>query len=407
MSLTNEHYVLMHDIAERPGKAPFEQNELLARPFVLFEDGREDGVLLFDAPEELFVATQASEVADTFARMEEASRRGFHLAGYASYELGYALEPKFARQPTPQSRTPLLLFGAFRAPRRRKWNIASAPTELVEIALTPAWTFAEYAERFQKCVDYIYAGDVYQINLTFPLYGRFAGDPTALYRALRKRQPVAFGGVVALGAETIVSLSPEVFFEAHGRDIRARPMKGTARRGFMPPEDMARAQHLVEDEKSRAENLMIVDLLRNDLSRLAEVGSVKVTDLFTVETYPTLHQMTSGIEARLREGVSLRDLFTGLFPCGSVTGAPKIRAMEIIRDLECAPRGVYCGSLGLIAPDGDIRFNVAIRTLTLFEGNELVCNVGSAIVADSRAREEYDECLIKAKFLTGAQSTSN
>ncbi len=177
-------------------------------------------------------------------------------------------------------------------------------------------------------------------------FGRHEGDPLDLYRALRKRQPVAYGGVVALGDETVVSLSPEVFFEAHGRAIRARPMKGTAQRGVMPTEDMARAQYLVEDEKSRAENLMIVDLLRNDLSRLADVGSVKVTDLFTVETYPTLHQMTSGIEARLRENVALADLFQGLFPCGSVTGAPKIRAMEIIRELECAARGVYCGSLG-------------------------------------------------------------
>jgi aminodeoxychorismate synthase component I len=397
----------MHDLAERQDAAPLEQDQAPARPFVLFEDGREEGVLVFDAPEELFVAWERGEVAETFARMEEASGRGRHLAGYASYELGYALESKFATQTTPRSRTPLLLFGAFPAPRRRRWAAASAPSQSAEIALDPAWTFQQYAERFQKCVDYIYAGDVYQINLTFPLYGRYGGDAVALYRALRKRQPVAFGGVVALGAETVVSLSPEVFFEAHGRDIRARPMKGTARRGFMPTEDMARAQYLVEDEKSRAENLMIVDLLRNDLSRLAEVGSVKVTDLFTVQTYPTLHQMTSGIEARLREGVSLRDLFTGLFPCGSVTGAPKIRAMEIIRDLECAPRGVYCGSLGLIAPNGDIRFNVAIRTLTLFPGNELVCNVGSAIVADSRAREEYDECLIKAKFLTGAKSASD
>ncbi|MBM3655184.1 MAG: aminodeoxychorismate synthase component I, partial [Alphaproteobacteria bacterium] len=204
----------------------------------------------------------------------------------------------------------------------------------------------------------------------------------------------------------VVSLSPEVFFEAQGRAIRARPMKGTAQRGVLPTEDMARAQYLVEDEKSRAENLMIVDLLRNDLSRLAIVGTVKVTDLFTIQTYPTLHQMTSGIEARLRDDVTLKDLFTGLFPCGSVTGAPKIRAMEIIRDLECAARGVYCGSLGVIAPDGDIRFNVAIRTLTIFPDGDLVCNVGSAIVADSRAREEYEECLIKARFLTGATTTS-
>ncbi|HEY8138065.1 MAG TPA: aminodeoxychorismate synthase component I [Methylocystis sp.] len=382
-----------------------------ARPYVLFEDGQAAGqVQLFEAPEELIVAREPGEAREAFARMEAASKRGLYLAGYASYELGYALEPKFSTQTTPRSRTPLLLFGAFRAPR--VCTLAPADMAAPRIALTPAWSESEYAERFRACRDYIFAGDVYQINLTFPLYGRFEGEPLALYRALRKRQPVAYGGVVALGGETIVSLSPEVFFESHsllsatgapmGRAIRARPMKGTAQRGFMPPEDMARAKYLVEDEKSRAENLMIVDLLRNDLSRLAEVGSVKVTDLFTVQTYPTLHQMTSGIEAKLRENVTLAELFSGLFPCGSVTGAPKIRAMEIIRDLECAARGVYCGSLGVISPDGDMRFNVAIRTLTIFPDHELICNVGSAIVADSTAREEYGECLIKARFLTGA-----
>ncbi len=373
----------------------------IERPFVLFEDGRDGGrALLFEAPQEIIVAKEAGEVARAFARMEAVSRRGLYLAGYASYELGYALEPKFLAEAAAPSPAPLLLFGAFEAPR----PLASddgAPRGDFRIALDPAWSEAEYAKRFQKCRDYIFAGDVYQINLTFPLYGRFAGDPLALYRALRKRQPVAYGGVVALGDETVVSLSPEVFFEAAEGKIRARPMKGTAQRGFMPPEDMARAKYLVEDEKSRAENLMIVDLLRNDLSRLAEVGSVKVTDLFTVTTYPTLHQMTSGIEATLREGVTLAELFTGLFPCGSVTGAPKIRAMEIIRELECAPRGVYCGSLGVISPGGGIRFNVAIRTLTIFPDGQLVCNVGSAVVADSRARDEYEECLIKAKFLTG------
>ena len=378
------------------------RTETIDRPYVLFEDGRDHGrALLFDAPKEIIVARDASEVARAFARMEAASRAGLHLAGYASYELGYALEPKLAARPSPESRTPLLLFGAFAAPRAVNQDFGAVLPES-RISLQPAWTSEEYAQRFQKCRDYIFAGDVYQINLTFPLYGRFEGEPLALYRALRKRQPVAYGGVVALGGETIVSLSPEVFFDARDRQIRARPMKGTAQRGFMPPEDMARAQYLVEDEKSRAENLMIVDLLRNDLSRLAEVGSVKVTDLFTVQTYPTLHQMTSGIEAKLRENVTLAELFSGLFPCGSVTGAPKIRAMEIIRDLECAARGVYCGSLGVISPDGDMRFNVAIRTLTIFPDHELVCNVGSAIVADSTAREEYEECLIKARFLTGA-----
>lgn len=393
----------MQDAVELP--AILTRNAAPERPYVLFEDGRDNGrALLFDEPEEIIIAREPHEVPAAFARMEACARRGLYLAGYAGYELGYALEPKFSTQKTPNARTPLLLFGAFRAPRPFSPPRSESPAPF--IALTPAWTQAEYTERFNKCRDYIFAGDVYQINLTFPLYGRYEGDALALYRGLRRRQPVAYGGVVALGEETIVSLSPEVFFEAQGRAIRARPMKGTAQRGAMPTEDMARAQYLVEDEKSRAENLMIVDLLRNDLSRLAEVGTVKVTDLFTVETYPTLHQMTSGIEARLREDVTLKDLFAGLFPCGSVTGAPKIRAMEIIRDLECAPRGVYCGSLGLIAPDGDIRFNVAIRTLSLFPEGELICNVGSAIVADSRAREEYEECLIKARFLAGATSIS-
>ena len=393
----------MPNTADLSGRAVRQsRTETIDRPYVLFEDGRDHGrALLFDAPKEIIVARDASEVARAFARMEAASRAGLHLAGYASYELGYALEPKLAARPSPESRTPLLLFGAFAAPRAVNQDFGAVLPES-RISLQPAWTSEEYAQRFQKCRDYIFAGDVYQINLTFPLYGRFEGEPLALYRALRKRQPVAYGGVVALGGETIVSLSPEVFFDARDGQIRARPMKGTARRGFMPPEDMARAQYLVEDEKSRAENLMIVDLLRNDLSRLAEVGSVKVTDLFTVQTYPTLHQMTSGIEAKLRENVTLAELFSGLFPCGSVTGAPKIRAMEIIRDLECAARGVYCGSLGVISPDGDMRFNVAIRTLTIFPDHELVCNVGSAIVADSTAREEYEECLIKARFLTGA-----
>lgn len=373
-------------------------------PFVFFEEGGDaPSVMRFDAPLDIISAANAGEVPAAFARMEAARKQGRYLAGYASYELGYALESKLAAAPAPKSRTPLLLFGVFAEPSPfEPAPIGAAPT--ITVPLAPDWTQEEYTKRFNRCRDYIFAGDVYQINLTFPMRGAYRDDPLALYRALRKRQPVAYGGVVALGEETIVSLSPEVFFETHGRHIRARPMKGTAQRGFMPTEDMARAQYLAQDEKSRAENLMIVDLLRNDLSRLADVGTVRVTDLFTVQTYPTLHQMTSGIEARLRGGVTLPQIFAGLFPCGSVTGAPKIRAMEIIRELESCARGVYCGSLGLISPNGDIKFNVAIRTLTLFSSGELVCNVGSAIVADSRAREEYEECLIKARFLTGATS---
>ncbi|HZZ60557.1 MAG TPA: aminodeoxychorismate synthase component I [Roseiarcus sp.] len=374
-----------------------------ARPFVLLEANAPAATFLFDEPVEVVTAREQKEVGPALARLEAALSHGYHLAGYAGYELGYALEPRLARSGIPRAATPLIRFGVFGPPAALGGALGQA--QPIDIATTPAWSLADYAQRFAACRDYIYAGDVYQINLTFPLRGRHDGDPLALYRALRRRQPPAYGGVVALGEETVVSLSPEIFFETDGRTIRARPMKGTARRGFLPLEDMARAWELGQDEKNRAENLMIVDLLRNDLSRLSEVGSVKVTDLYTVETYPTLHQMTSGVEARLRPGVGLADLFGGLFPCGSVTGCPKIRAMEIIRELECAPRGVYCGAFGMVAPDGSARFNVAIRTLTLFEDHSLVCNVGSAIVADSKVEDEYAECLIKAKFLTGATSS--
>ena len=374
-----------------------------ARPFVVIETRARGEMLLFDEPIDVVTANETEEVGPALARLESAQLQGYHLAGYAGYELGYALEPRLARSGLPRAATPLLRFGVFGPPAPLGGE--DEPISPIEIPTTPAWSLADYARRFAACREYIYAGDIYQINLTFPLRGRHDGDPLAVYRALRRRQPPAYGGVVALGEETVVSLSPEIFFETDGRTIRTRPMKGTARRGSLPLEDMARAWELNQDEKNRAENLMIVDLLRNDLSRLSEVGSVKVTDLFTVETYPTLHQMTSGVEAQLRPGIGLADLFAGLFPCGSVTGCPKIRAMEIIRELECAPRGVYCGALGVVAPDGSARFNVAIRTLTLFEDHALVCNVGSAIVADSKVEDEYAECLMKAKFLRLASST--
>ena len=337
-----------------------------------------------------------------FSAMERARASGLWLAGYASYELGYALEPRLRPLMPAKRAGPLLCFGAFRAPGGDDWTARARHS--AEISLAPEWSAADYASRFEQVIAYIRAGDVYQINLTFPMRGAFHGDPLALYARLRARQPVALGGVFALGAETIVCCSPELFFETEGRTARVRPMNGTERRGAGPYEDMWRARLLQTEEKAKAENLMIVDLLRNDLGRLAEIGSVKVTDLFSVAAYPTLHQMTSGIEARLRGGLTLFDLFKGLFPCGSVTGAPKIRAMEIIRELEIAPRGAYCGALGFVAPNGDARFSVGIRTLTISPEGAATLNVGSAVVADSQAEAEYEECLLKASFLTGARS---
>ncbi|WP_374545778.1 aminodeoxychorismate synthase component I [Rhodoblastus sp.] len=371
----------------------------IAAPFCLIEDRAAGEALLFAAPRKIVAAFRAEEVAPAFAALQQASRDGFWAAGYVAYECGYALEPRLAPLLRPDGEKPLLLFGLFDAPGPAPALDAGGAARVEQLRAN--WSFADYERRFAACRDYIAAGDVYQINLTFPVAGRWRGAPLDLYRRLRTRQPVDLGGIVALGGPTILSLSPEKFFVTRGDRIFARPMKGTARRGVTPEEDRALAEALARDEKNRAENLMIVDLLRNDISRLSEIGSVHVTDLFSVETFPTLHQMTSGVEARLRPGLSFAEIFSGLFPCGSVTGAPKIRAMEIIAALEAAPRDIYCGAIGVIAPGGDMRFNVAIRTLTLRPDGSLTCPVGSAVVADSRVREEYEECLLKARFLTG------
>ena len=370
------------------------------RPFALIDDSLTGRARLYRRPEFLIRADRAEEVFPAFRRMEEARRAGLTLAGYASYELGYLMEARLSPLMPPIRSVPLLCFGAFRS--REIFDPGVIAGEGSIASLTPEWSFEDYEPRFAQVLDHIAAGNVYQINLTFPMRGHIAGDPLALYRALRLRQPVAHGGVVALGDETVLSLSPELFFEVRAGRITAKPMKGTAKRDSNPARDRETALMLAVDEKQRAENLMIVDLLRNDLSRISRVGSVHVPKLFEVETYPTLHQMTSTIMAELLPDLGLCELFAGLFPCGSVTGAPKIRAMEIIRAIETTPRGVYCGAIGWIAPSGDMSFNVAIRTLTCFADGNAVLNVGSGIVADSTAMAEYEECLLKSRFLNPA-----
>jgi para-aminobenzoate synthetase component 1 len=367
------------------------------RPFVIIDDSLGGRITLYEDARELIVANDPDEVGHAFRRLEAARRAGLTLAGYASYELGYLFEPRLAPLLPPGRRLPLLAFGAFAEGK----SLDSFPHDSAGRLeyLSAAWQAEDYASRFARVIDYIAAGDVYQINLTFPLQGRHEGDLLGLFGALRSRQPVAHGAVVGLGAETILSLSPELFFTVEAGRITARPMKGTAPRGGDAASDRKAALVLAVDEKQRAENLMIVDLLRNDLSRISRIGSVHVPRLFQVETYPTLHQMTSTVVAELLPSVGLHDLFAALFPCGSVTGAPKIRAMEIIRALEATPRGVYCGAVGWIAPSGDMSFNVAIRTLTCFPDGSATFNIGSGIVADSTAAAEYDECLLKSRFL--------
>jgi para-aminobenzoate synthetase/4-amino-4-deoxychorismate lyase len=381
---------------------------MTASPYVLLDDsltpsGRS---LLYTEPECVISASSPEEVEAALDDVSAGLARGLHAAGFFSYELGYCLEPKLKGLLPADRLVPLFWIGLFHAPRplddaaTRAWLDSHGGTERAKISdLTLSWTREQYFSAFDKVEDYISAGDVYQINLTFKYRFAFEGDPVALYAALRRKQRVAYGALIHTGDHDVLSLSPELFFRREAKHMSTRPMKGTAPRGRTPREDARLKTWLAMDEKQRAENLMIVDLLRNDLGRVAKIGSVEVTDLFTVETYRSVHQMTSGISAELRSDMGLKDMLRALFPCGSVTGAPKVRAMEIIRELETEPRGVYTGAIGHIAPSGDAQFNVSIRTVVLEEkGGEM--GIGSGIVADSEADAEFEECLLKAQFLT-------
>ncbi len=367
-------------------------------PYILLDDQIAPSARWYEMPLHIIQANTPDEVPSALNEIMDYHGQGYHLAGYAAYELGYVLEPKLAGL-MPQARAvPLLQFGVFEGFQTAISDAPLRANPLASLSLSPEWHEAAYTARFNQVIEYIKAGDVYQINLTFPLIGTYEGSALDLYAALRRRQPGGYGGVVSLGGPDIISLSPELFFKTTGQKIEMRPMKGTARRQADPVQDEAQRQAMRADAKSQAENLMIVDLLRNDLSRISMPGTVKVPELFALETYPTLHQMTSHVTANLNRNVDITDVFRSLFPCGSITGAPKIRAMEIINELEDGPRGAYCGAIGYMDPGGEACFNVAIRTLTLNAGRA-VYNVGSGLVLDSRAKDEYAECLLKAKVL--------
>ncbi|MDQ3175033.1 MAG: aminodeoxychorismate synthase component I, partial [Acidobacteriota bacterium] len=260
---------------------------------------------------------------------------------------------------------------------------------------------SEYSDAVSRVRDLIARGDTYQVNYTFPLRSHFEGDPRAWYETLCSAQGAEYCSYLDLGRYKILCISPELFFERNGNSIKTRPMKGTISRGRWAVEDEERARQLANSSKDRAENVMIVDLLRNDLGKISVPGSVGVSKLFEVERYETLWQMTSTIESTVRSDVGLADVMTALFPCGSITGAPKIRTVEIIRELEPFPRGIYTGTIGFIRPGGDCVFNVAIRTIVLdFDTGTATFGVGGGITIDSTAEREYDECLLKSSFLT-------
>ena len=377
--------------------------------FILFRDDIERMDMRFDAPLRLLTANTLTELETLFAEAEIARREGHWLAGWFSYEAGALFEPKLAASLSEGRRIPLAMLGVFSPPAFDP--IANAPQRRDEPALTAPradWSQKDYSSRFNILHGHLARGDCYQANLTFPVRARWQGEPMAIFDDLSARQPVKHAAFINLGETKILSRSPELFFRV-SRDgwIESLPMKGTAKRGATKKLDAAQIRFLKTDPKNQAENRMIVDLLRNDISRISEVGTLSVPKLFDVETYSTLHQMVSLVRAKLLPELALRDIFQALFPCGSITGAPKLSAMTILQKLEQKPRGIYCGAIGWIAPDGAMSFNVAIRTLTLFPEGEAVFNVGGGVVFDSTAESEYAECLLKARFALGSQTISS
>jgi len=382
--------------------------------YILYDDARARGAAaarLYRDPVATIVAHSQAEVQPALDRIADARDAGLHAAGYISYEAGLALEPRLApiaarsELAGQAGAMPLLWFGLFEGCRR------IAPDDVAQMLPPPVAaaapprplvTEAEYRTAFAHVQELIRAGDIYQVNLTFPCEMPIVGDPLAFYAAVRARARAGYGGILSTGSHQILSFSPELFFTLVRGQLTTRPMKGTALRAGDVESDAAAIRQLATDPKQRAENLMIVDLLRNDLSRVSQAGSVTVPDLFKVETYPTVHQLVSTVRGRILPGLGAVDVMRVLFPCGSITGAPKVRAMEIIAGVEASPRGVYTGALGWIDPDGDAAFNVAIRTLAMGSGGPARLGLGSGIVADSRVEDEWAECLAKGKFLVTA-----
>ena len=378
---------------------------------------------LFTAPLEVCIANTAEAIPDLFAAIERAVAQGKYAAGFFSYECGNAFEPKAGMRPLPAD-TPLAWFGIYERsyvfdhqtgafvggdpPQLAQFRAGAHGTALdtrpPEITAGFSLTETLYAERIAAIHQWIRAGDVYQLNFTAPFRITAPGSVAAHYARLRMRQPVDYGAFLHWQpGHHILSFSPELFFRVDNagetRRVVTRPMKGTASRGRTTREDREISEWLRNDSKNRSENLMIVDLLRNDLGRLARFGTVRAENLFAVERYPTLWQMTSTVSAELRPEVGYHEIFRALFPSGSITGAPKVRAMQLISELESEPRGVYTGAIGFFSPQQSV-FNVAIRTLAL-SGGQGIFGSGSGIVIDSDPAAEFRECILKASFLAG------
>lgn len=350
----------------------------------------------FDAPQQTLVAHTPEQVRPLLDAVDRLARQGLWCVGYLRYEAAPAFD---AALTVHKSDGPLAWFGVYA--QARPW-----PEEVhagqAEVQWQPPLDRADFDTNMARIHQAIADGDLYQINYTAPLHGELRqGSGPALFRALQRAQPGGYAAFIDSGFEQLLSVSPELFFDWDGERILARPMKGTAARGVDAADDQQMIAQLRASPKERAENVMIVDLIRNDLSRIAQPFSVKVPELFRIEALPTVFQMSSDVVASTRAGTTLTDVFTALFPCGSITGAPKVQAMRLIRELEPEPRGVYCGAIGVVRPGGHATFNVAIRTVTL-QGTTARCGIGSGITADATAEGEWREWQTKRAFLERA-----
>jgi para-aminobenzoate synthetase component 1 len=354
--------------------------------------------------------SEASALPSAFAAIERAQKAGHWVALILDYSLGEWLEPALRTDATRGAPTERLValvarqrnLGSTETPETKDTDPLPTSQALTArvASISPGIDLTRYAAMVADIQRRIAAGDLYQVNATFPLNVQTLGTSYDLYRHIASRHPSEHAAYIEDTHRSILSFSPELFLSRTGNRLMTKPMKGTAPRVLDDPEkDQQRAQALQESEKNRAENLMIVDLLRNDMGRLALPGSIRVNPLFELEAYPSVWTMTSTIEATLPRGTSLAEIVYALFPCGSVTGAPKIAAMRCIDELETYPRGVYCGSIGWLAPDGDFSLNVAIRTLVLDKQGHGAYHVGGGIVHDSQASDEWEECFWKARVI--------
>jgi para-aminobenzoate synthetase/4-amino-4-deoxychorismate lyase len=373
------------------------------RPWARFDDLQGGTALRCPPPARVLTAVRPDEVAAVLQEVHDATERGSWAFGYVAYDAAVGLQPDLPGGSSSPGRPPLVWFGLCDEPAQVEGIAPPPDAGLPELRWRPDWTDDQHARAVATVREHIAAGETYQCNLTDRLRSTVAGDPEDLYAQLALAQRGAYNAYLDLGRHVIASASPELFFEWTGDVVRTRPMKGTAPRGRTTAEDRERSRVLLSSTKERAENLMIVDLLRNDLGRVAEIGSVVVEELFTLERYPTVWQLTSQVSARVPAGTGLLDLFRALFPCGSVTGAPKRATMLLIDELEPTARGIYCGAVGLVAPPGApfrARFNVAIRTVVVDrDTGEAVYGVGGGITWDSDAQAERAELRAKAAVL--------